>query len=185
MNVAMNSVKLEGGRKMKKQIVSLGLTLSLSILFLAGAAQAAEKVRFGTPVKATANHDLPFLAAEEKGYWRQNDLDVQWISFDGGAFQVRALAAGSVDVVMTVAISYIPAAARGVPAIMVADLGLRNDIFLWVRADSPIKEAKALPGAKVGVPALGAFAHFFGIMAAKALRMEKEVKFVGAGGAAA
>lgn len=68
---------------------------------------------------------------------------------------------------------------------MVADLKLRNDFFVWVRADSPIKEARELKGAKVGVPALGAVAHYLGMAATKALGIERDVKFLGSGTTAA
>lgn len=160
----------------------LWFCLTLGLILLMATAQAAEKVRFGTPIKGQVEVEVPILAAEEKGYWKQNDLDVQWFPFDSGASLTRAHAGGAVDISYTIAVGYIAGVARGVPIIMVADLHFRNDFYIWVRPDGPMKEPKDLKGARVGVAALGGAAHAYGMAATKALGMEKDVKFVGAGG---
>lgn len=164
--------------------VCFSLPLALCLLLLVGTPQAAEKVKFGTPVKA-AHYDLPFLAGEEKGYWKINDLEVRWIPFGSETSMWWSLGWGRIDVAMGSVISYVRGASRGLPAIIVADPKLSNDMSLWVNPDSPIKGVKELRGTKVGVPALGTPAHYFGMAATRALGIEKDVKFVKEGTAAA
>lgn len=159
--------------------------LVLTCVLFVATTQAAEKVRFGTPIKGAAHQELPQMAAYEKGFWKENDLDVQWVSFDAGTVLIRALAAGAVDLASTLAPDLVTGVARGVPIIMVADAVFRNDFLVAVRIDSPIRELKDLRGTKLGIPAFGSVAHAYGVAMAKALGWEKDMRLVAAGGTAA
>lgn len=157
----------------------------VALVFLVGLAQATEKTTLGTPIRGQAHRDLVMVAGEEKGFWHENGLDVKWVPFDSGASLVRAMVAGAVDFTATQLIGILPAVAQGAPLIMVADLGERNDFHVWVRPDSPIKEFKDLRGARIGVAALGGAAQFLGTAGFSTLGIdiEKDVRFVGTGGA--
>lgn len=142
----------------------------------------AEKVRFGNSTKTNVFENLPALAALEKGFWKEEGLEVEWTMFDAGAAHMRAVAGAAIDAGITAATEVVHSASRGIPLAFVADLQLDYDFFVWVRPDSPIKEPKDLKGAMLGATRLGSLSHIFGRVAAKGLGMEKDIKFVATGG---
>lgn len=144
---------------------------------------AAEKLTLASPLKGTVHNEIPILAALEKAFWKEEGLEVEWTPFHTGLAMDQALAAAAVDTGVTMATSLVMLAARGIPVSMVADTKLRNDFFVWVAADSPIKTPQDLRGAKVASSALFTVAHAYGLAAAKELGLEKSIKWVGAGGA--
>lgn len=168
-----------------KRLFLVAVTSSLAFFALSWArAWAADKLNFGTPIKGSALYDLPLLAAEERGFWKQNDLQVEWFPFEAGAALHRAVAAVSVNIGMTGPLSIIQAVAAGVPEVIVADMRAREDMYFWVRSDSKIKSPKDLKGARVGVARFGGVAHAYGRVVAKLLGLEKDIKFVAIGGRA-
>lgn len=161
------------------------LLISLLILCLVAAtgtsALTAEKFKLGSSYKVFPGYHLPVLAAEEKGFWKQNGLEVEWVPFAGTTPAFQGIASGSVPIALIPAIGGLIAAAGGVPAMIVSDL-YTGGWFVWVRTDSRLKEMKDLKGAKIGVPRMGGAGHAYGQAVGKALGIEKELKFVGAGG---
>lgn len=155
--------------------------LSLTVISMASVLPAAEKLRFATTVKGNPYHELPALAAQEQGFWKQNGLEVEWLDFRSGQEGNQAMAGKSVDLVQNGTIVILQAVAAGLPAIIVADYG-RDDFFLWVRADSTIKEPKDLKGARIGIVRIGGVPHAYARAVTKALGLEREVKFVAGGG---
>lgn len=143
---------------------------------------AAEKLRLASPIKGTAHNEIPILAALEKAFWKEEGLEVEWTPFHTGLAMDQALAAAAVDTGVSMATSIVILAARGIPVFIVADTKLRNDFFIYVAADSPIKRPQDLRGAKVGISALFTVAHAYGLAAAKELDLEKSIKWVGVGG---
>lgn len=142
---------------------------------------AAEKVRFGA-VKAYPPYDLTILAAQEKGFWKEQGVEVDSALMKGGADVLRAATAGAISVGSMGAAATIQGIARGVPVFIVADYKTKSDFTLYVRADSSYKEPKDLKGAKIGVTALGGSTHVYALVVTKVAGLEKEVRFVGSGG---
>jgi len=70
------------------------LCLGLLVALSTGVTQAAEKLKIGW-VYAMAN--APALIANEKGYFKQQGLDVELVSFTSGPLVHQALSAGSLD----------------------------------------------------------------------------------------
>lgn len=166
-----------------KRLFLVAVTFSLAFFGLTSVkAWALDKLNFGTPIKASALYDLPSIAAEEKGFWKQNGLETQWFSFEGGPALHKAVAAGSIDMGIASALSPLQAIVGGVPEIFVGDMQAREDFYIFVRADSRLKDARDLKGAKIGITRLGGAAHAYGRMLAKTLGFEKELKFVAVGG---
>ena len=159
------------------------LILGIIILLALGATvHPAEKLKFGTAIKEFAGFYLPIFAAAEKGFWKENNLEVEWIPFRGGAPQLAAVAAGEIMTGFTATSDVIQGASRGLPVLIVSELW-RDPIFsLWVRTDSRIKEPRDLKGAKLGVSRLGSPSHIYGQMVGKVFGLEKDVRFVAAGG---
>jgi NitT/TauT family transport system substrate-binding protein len=173
---------------MRRYFHSYGLVVasifSLLVCFGPKEARSAEVLKLGTSVPLSALYYLPILAAEEKGFWKQNDLAVEWVPFQSGTDQVRALVAGSVNMGLSPATAPIMAISRGVPSVIVANVSDKCIWYIYVRGNSPFKQPKDLKGARIGVTRLGGSAHAYGSAIARALGIEKDVKFVGAGGIA-
>lgn len=146
---------------------------------------AAEKLKFATAVKIYPLYYLPLFAAEERNLWKQEGLEVEWVPFSGAEVMFRSVAAKTLEIGMTPAITGIQSTVMGVPITMISDLvpGV-GGWAVWLPKNSPIKDPKDLKGARIGVAGLGASSHAFGLAIAKALGLEREVRFVGVGGVA-
>lgn len=147
-----------------------------------GGVFAADKVRLGTALKLSPSYTLVVLAGEEKGFWKQNRLEMEWLPFRGGSALQRGVAAASVDVAMSDINSLVLAVARGVPTMVVADMGTANDFAVVVRSDLPINKPADLKGARLGILRARGASHSYGRLVARALNLEGKMKFIAGGG---
>src|SRR4029078_3478004 len=90
---------------------------------------------------------VAFMAAKERGYYRQEGLDVNFVLMPA-AIASRALIAGNVDFA-TVGGSALTASLRGAPLRLLFSSFNRSLFWLYSRPD--ISEVKDLKGKKVGV----------------------------------
>lgn len=146
------------------------------------AGYAAEKLKFATAIKFTPAYYLPILAAEEKGFWKEQGLDLEWVPFRGGPDMHAAMVAGAINLGMETAAGLIPGAARGVPTIIVSDLQNMEGVALYVLPTSPIRDPKELKGTRVAVTRMGAVDHAYTQFLARVLGLEKDIRVVAAGG---
>lgn len=168
---------------MKRQlsfVLAAGLAVLGIVVVTSGVALAAEKVRVGTALKGVIWMELPMIAAEERGFWKEQKLEVDWTPFVGGGAMYRAMAGGHLQFGLSKIHSFTEAATGGVPGVIVADTQNEEFFEIWVVANSRIKKAEELRGTKIGM-AQGA-AHASGMVIARGLGLEKEVKFVAVGG---
>lgn len=165
---------------MAKGLASIFLMLAVFIGLTAGHSLAADKLKFATAIKFNSFYWLITDAAEEQGFWKKNGLEAEVFSFRGGGAMHRGFAAGAVDMGLTGTAGVIRSAAAGVPVLVVADLG-RQDFFVWIRADSPVRKPEQLKGAKLGVNRFGGLSHTLGRVVAKSLGLEKDIKFIAGG----
>ena len=70
------------------------LILALAALAFASPARAADKVSVGTTFSMT---DLPFFIGQKRGYFRDENLDVNFVNFDSAARMIAPLASGDLD----------------------------------------------------------------------------------------
>lgn len=145
-------------------------------------ASAQEKIVYGTAIKFSPVYYLPVLAAQEKGYFKQNGLDVEWVPSQSGPDMQRDLATGAVQIGSSNAGTDIPATAKGVPSVIVANLQPTDDFAVWVSATSRFQKPEDLKGAKIGVSRLGGAEHAYGRLVARGLGLEKDIQFVSTGG---
>ncbi len=156
-------------------IVALGLLGGSGVL-------AAEKLKVASSIKMSPIFYLPIKAAAENKFWKKNGLDAEWVPFKGATPMFRAVAAKSIVYGMATGTGAIPAATRGVPVVMVADLQSAELFVLYVRTDGKIRKPKDLKGAKMGTPRLGGSTHAMALVVARAHGIEKDVKMVATGG---
>ena len=159
-----------------------GLVMLALVLVAPAPPLAAEKVRIAIGLRGAPQYELPMAAAQERAFWKEQNLEVEPLSFLGGGPLYRAMAAGHIEISLTQVGSFMEAATGGVPGVIVADMQTEFPFLIWVRPDSRIKKAEDLRGAKIGM-ARGA-AHVNGLVIVRGLGIEKEVRFVAVGGTA-
>src|SRR3972149_4935432 len=99
-------------------------------LGLASPGLALDKVKLGTSVKVFPIFYLPPLTAEERGFWKANGLDVEWVPFIGGAPHTQAIAAGAISIGLVSADLPFIGGGRGLPRNIVAGVGSRLPFLL-------------------------------------------------------
>ena len=97
---------------MKKAVVALslvGIWLSLAPV----EAQTKRKVVFGVPVTPPNVVHIPPYVAKEMGFFAENNIDAEFVTFEGGTQTLRGSVAGGLDITGTSSDPAIIAAARG------------------------------------------------------------------------
>jgi len=122
---------------------------------------------------------LPMVVAQEKGYFREEDLDVELILMPAAVANM-ALIGGNVDFISS-GPSVIGAIARGAPLKFV--FICFNRPMHWLYAKPEIKDVQGLKGKKIGVSAVGSSIHFLvqEILKRDGLDSIRDVTIVGVG----
>lgn len=122
----------------------------LAPLMLAGAPARAEQIAVGN--YGVAANGMPFAIALEKGYFKEEGVDVTGIiSSAGGGTSLRNMLAGGVPYGEVNPGVVIAAIQQGADLKIIADNVLTVAEFVWcVKQDSPIRSIKDLKGAKIG-----------------------------------
>jgi NitT/TauT family transport system substrate-binding protein len=128
---------------------------------IAGPAAAADKVAVGTGGSAS---DAPFYIAYDKGFFKDEGLDVDLIVLDSGAKVIAPLGTGELDVGSgALSVGFWNALVRGVKFRIVADRGHTEPGYLYqtvfMRKDlvdsGQFKSLKDLKGMRMGFAAQG------------------------------
>ena len=156
------------------------ILLTFFLFSLLPSSVAAESLRFGLAIKVP-DHELPILAAEEKGFWKENGLEVNTTIFKGGRRLNQAVAARHIDMGTSGATGVFVAASRGLPLLMLATFQNQTSLGIWVAANGPVKKPKDLAGVKLGMSSIGGLPHIYGQATAKVLGLEGKIRFVAVG----
>lgn len=157
--------------------------IGLAILFLSSPGAGVEKLRYSGPIGMHPFYILPYFAALDKGVWSELGLEVTLSAARDPVAMYQAISGGHLEVASNSLAGHIPAAAAGVPAVVVADMGLLINWVLWVMADSPFKEPADLKGAKIGVTRFLDPPHMFAMTLFEAVGLGKEyVQYISMGG---
>ncbi len=138
---------------MKKTLllVMVGLWLSLS----AAQAQTKRKVVFGVPVTPPNVVHIPPYIAKEMGFFAENNIDAEFVTFEGGTQTLRGSVSGGLDITGTSSDPAIIAAARGAGTKVLGSYSHKLSQSMLVQGD--IKSCKDLRGRKIGIQEVGAF----------------------------
>lgn len=130
----------------------------LALTMLAGNAGAAEKLRIAmsmTPLSA------PLIVAEEKGFFREQDLDVSIEEVIGGHRTLKLVFEGKADIATSSdAVVMFNSFERDDFVVIASFVNSDSDVKIITHADSGIKTVADLKGRKVGTT-IGAASHFF------------------------
>jgi NitT/TauT family transport system substrate-binding protein len=145
-----------------------------------GSGQTAVKV--GTAVLGDYALAGPFIVAEEKGFFRNENLAVEFVPFRGGPNLVKAVIGGEILLGAAGATDILVFREAGMPLKMVATQTEGNHFTLNVAPD--VQAAADLKGKSIGVTSVGATTWVFARMFAKAQGWEpdKDLKPVALGG---
>ncbi len=168
-----------------KKVIAFSLVViaGLVLVYLLFPQHAFSKtLKFGTSVKVSPSYYLPMMAAEEKGFWKAQGLDVEWVSFRGAAPMMRSVAAGHINIGGSVAMGLLLPISKGVPVVLVSEIIKRFDWFIYVPTASPVRKPQDLKGLKIGVVVLGGVEDAYGKAPLKALGLERQTRFVAIGG---
>ncbi len=159
-----------------------GVIVLFSLMLADAQGLALEKVTFGTPVRVSPVYYLPLLAAQEKGFWREQGLEGKWLPFKGSGPLFRAVATGHVKVGGNTVLGMMIPLSRGVPVVVLAKITDGFEWSLWVRSDSSLRAPADLEGKTLGITRLGGTTYAYAQVALKAKGLVGKVKIVATGG---
>lgn len=161
---------------------SIAIVFALALIEIGGltpaSAQSLKKVKMTIPV--VAHSMTPIYVAQSKGYFKDEGLEVDVTSTNGGGPDIRALIAGDVDFSFTTGDNVVLAQQEGKKLLMIAS-GLNRIFINWAmhkdaakakgitESSSLNEKMKALKGLTIGFTNPGALtAHLAGFITRKA-----------------
>lgn len=133
-----------------------GAKACIAFFFLISLSPAAEARKVQMAVATFSQSVLPLVVAQEKGYFREEDLDVELILMTASVGNM-ALLGGNVDFISSGS-SAVGAISRGAPLRFV--FICFNRPMHWLYSKPEIKDVRGLKGKKIAVSAIGSSAHF-------------------------
>jgi ABC-type nitrate/sulfonate/bicarbonate transport system ATPase subunit/ABC-type nitrate/sulfonate/bicarbonate transport system substrate-binding protein len=103
---------------------------------------------------------LPFVVAQDQGFFKAAGLDVQTVMSSSGPSLVSGLIGGTTQIAAEVPPNAFPVMQQGEPLVAMGPYG-RLDLSLVTPANSGITNVASLQGKKIGVTARGAFTESF------------------------
>jgi len=140
---------------MKKSICLIVAWIGLAFSFQLAEAQTKRKVVFGVPVTPPNVVHIPPYVAKEMGFFNDLNIDVEFVTFEGGTQTLRGSVAGGLDITGTSSDPAIIAAARGAGTKVIGTYSHKLSQSMLVQGD--IKSCKDLKGRKIGIQEVGAF----------------------------
>lgn len=124
-----------------------------STLLTMGVAQAqpAEKVTYLLPAPPNLPAFGPWMIAQQKGYYAQENLDVNFVAGRGGVDVAKQIGAGNAVIGGAIGDTSIIVRANGIPVKSVAVLGQGSLTLFATQKGSGIKSLKDLSGKSVSV----------------------------------
>lgn len=147
-----------------KRLVIFGLAALVAAFWansgVAWAAAARTKIIVVVPHRVLFTVALPVYIAQEKGFYRENNLDVDAVFTRGGGENVQAVVSGDAQIGLgTGTLAVISAFVRKAP-IKIAGAEITGmDAFWYAQANTPIRRIEDLSGKKVAYSRPGASSH--------------------------
>jgi len=120
-------------------------------------AQAKRKVVFGVPVTPPNVVHIPPYVANDMGFFAEQGIEVELVTFEGGVQSLRGSVAGGLDITGTSADPAITAAAKGAGTKIIGTYSHKLSQSMLVQGD--IKSCKDLKGRKVSIQEVGGFSE--------------------------
>lgn len=151
--------------------------IAAAITFVAGAAQAQQKVVIGIPTSPPNVVHMPTVLAKDLGLYKKAGLDVEIVSLGDGTKVFRALLAGNIDFGLTPGATNVIGTSNGATVKGVVSNLPKFEASMIVRAD--IKTMGDLKGKRIGIQQPGGFADILSRSVLRAGKVDaKDVRFV-------
>ena len=141
---------------MRKVALFINLILTILLCFTFAAGVQAKDINLGWSGIGSWT-TLPYVVANEKGFFDKEGLKVQLITFRGTNLMLTALLTGDLDYA-TILPFLTGAAARGLPVRILAAVTNNSSYFMVARPE--IDNVKALRGKKIGINSFGSSADY-------------------------
>lgn len=144
-----------------------GFLLSLFVIFVlfvfassSWAAAARTKIIVVVPHRVLFTVALPVYIAQEKGFYRENNIDVDAVFTRGGGENVQAVVSGDAQIGLgTGTLAVITAFVKKAP-IKIAGAEITGmDAFWYVQGNTPMRKMEDLAGKKIAYSRPGASSH--------------------------
>ena len=162
---------------------AVAAALVAGVFLVAGPVAAQSKL---TKVKAGVSVSFECMlaawVADDKGYFKAENLDVEFIDFKGGGPTVQAFAGGSVDICFCATDHALRLKNRGRPTVVLYGLDRFHDYTLIGKTGVPTSLA-ALKGKKLGISSPGSMTDSTIRWAIKELKLDpdRDFQIVGSG----
>jgi len=135
-----------------KRLITLIAMAILGVMLLISCARKPEELKIGyIPIAESAQ----LYVGIEKGFFKQEGLEIEILSLAGGAKILEALAAGSIDIGFSNVVSLILARASGLRFIALTGAGIEDRDHkihaILIPKDSPITNAMDLEGKTIAL----------------------------------
>jgi NitT/TauT family transport system substrate-binding protein len=154
---------------MKKPTLDLrqNILLNLFVIFVlftlassSWAAVARTKIIVVVPHRILFTVALPVYIAQDKGFYRENNIDVDAVFTRGGGENVQAVVSGDAQIGLgTGTLAVISAFVKKAPIKIAAAEITGMDAFWYVQSNTPIRKLEDLAGKKVAYSRPGASSH--------------------------
>ncbi len=104
---------------------------------------------------ATGNTTYYTYIARDKGFFKEEGLDVELVPGKGGTYVVQQIGAGTVDIGLSSVAPILPAWDKGIDIRVVYQTNVTNLFDMFVPKDSKITDIKQLKGKIIGVTDMG------------------------------
>ena len=140
---------------MKTAVFIMAAWVGLALGFHPAEAQTKRKVVFGVPVTPPNVVHIPPYVAKEMGFFAEQNIEPEFVTFEGGTQTVRGSVSGGLDITGTSSDPAIIAAARGAGTKVLGTYSHKLSQSMLVQGD--IKSCKDLKDKKIGIQEVGAF----------------------------
>jgi NitT/TauT family transport system substrate-binding protein len=144
---------------------NVALCLSAAFIFFGGASSAwaaatRTKIIVVVPHRILFTVALPVYIAQEKGFYRENNIDVDAVFTRGGGENVQAVVSGDAQIGLgTGTLAVISAFVKKAPIKIAAAEITGMDAFWYVQSSTPMRKMEDLAGKKVAYSRPGASSH--------------------------
>ncbi len=140
------------------------------------------------PSRFKAGDSFPFaeqfflveMAGQDKGYYKNNYVEPEFVSFRGSSLLYQAVAAGQVSIGYGICPDVIASRSNGVPIKIVAAYVSGNPWEVLVKGNSTLQSVKDLDGKRVGTSGIRGIDHLLGVLIEENYNIKME--FVPLGG---
>ena len=171
------------------QHVLLGLLVLLILFgfssFAHAAAAARTKIIVVVPHRILFTVALPVYIAQEKGFYKENNIDVDAVFTRGGGENVQAVVSGDAQIGLgTGTLAVISAFVKKAPIRIAAAEITGMDAFWYVQSSTPIRKMEDLAGKKIAYSRPGSSTHMAALAIADQIKAKgvKPAEVVSLGG---